>query len=229
MTQTLKDNVIKDSCSLEMNITMENWTSREEWDNAWGSLSESISVSSIYEKLILRYNESHRHYHNLKHIEACLSEYKEVENLLQNPFEVWLALWFHDVIYDPRGKDNEDLSAEYAVRALEGVLSSGSLELVSDLVKATKHEKPASFHDEGYIMDIDLTILGKDIATFDEYERNIRLEYKWVPENRFNKGRANILRGFLERDSIYQTEYFKAKYEENARKNLAKSVSYLDK
>jgi predicted metal-dependent HD superfamily phosphohydrolase len=31
---------------------------------------------------------------------------------------IQLAAWFHDVIYDPRAKDNEEKSAEYAVASL---------------------------------------------------------------------------------------------------------------
>ena len=94
---------------------------------------------------------------------------------------------------------------------------------------ATKHYRPASDHDSKFIQDIDLTILGGHRDRFDEYEESIRMEYSWVPENRFRKGRADILSGFIERSTIYQTKYFRKKYEETARANLYYSISKLKK
>ncbi len=76
-------------------------------------------------------------------------------------------------------------------------------------------------------MDIDLSILGRDEQTFEEYEKGVRMEYGWVHEDSFRKGRTEILNGFLERDSIYQTGYFREKYEEKARDNLRHSISLL--
>lgn len=204
-------------------------TSLHEWIRAWDSPNETTAIITIYEKLKCRYTEPHRYYHNLRHIDACLEEYSEVQDILQDPFELWLAIWFHDVVYDPRGKDNEELSAQYAEATLQGTLERDTQSLVSQLILATKHDKLASSNSERFIVDIDLAILGKDRTIFTEYEMNIRREYEWVPEDMFRRGRANILKGFLARDSIYQTEHFYEKYEDSARDNIRHSISALTK
>ena len=200
--------------------------SLSEWLKMWGDQKRE-DLKTVHDELVSMYSHPGRYYHNLAHIEACLTEFKEVEHMLSSPFEVWLALWFHDVVYDPTRNDNEEASKEYAVQALDGLLDKGSMELVSGLIMVTKHDSLARSRDEKYIMDIDLAILGMPRDRFMEYEEGIRKEYSWVPEDSFRKGRANILKGFLERDSIYQTLHFKEKYEETARANLSYSVSIL--
>ena len=77
------------------------------------------------------------------------------------------------------------------------------------------------------MLDIDLAILGQEQDIFKEYEDNIRKEYIYVPKEIFNPKRSEILQSFLDRKSIYLTDYFKDKYEEIARDNLKKSIKDL--
>jgi predicted metal-dependent HD superfamily phosphohydrolase len=82
--------------------------------------------------------------------------------------------------------------------------------------------------DGRLLVDIDLSIFGRSGARFDAYERAIRREYDHVPERAFAKGRAAILRGFLDRPAIYLTNHFKRRYEPAARENLRRSVERLE-
>ncbi len=206
---------------MSANVALENWLER------WDQFEDQHRLSQIHEGLTGNYSEPHRHYHNLDHIAACLDEFTEVEHLIQHPFNVWLSIWFHDVVYDPKAHDNEERSVDYAKNALREITSEGLIEIVSLLILATRHDRHAIDHDAKFIQDIDLAILGGERDRFDEYEEGIRREYAWVPENRFRKGRADILNGFLERESIYQTDYFREKYEEMARANLRLSITRL--
>jgi predicted metal-dependent HD superfamily phosphohydrolase len=74
---------------------------------------------------------------------------------------------------------------------------------------------------------VDLSILGQDGKRFSEYERQIRQEYSWVPEAVFAAKRAEVLERFLARQWIFATEWFREKYEEQARQNLKGSISRL--
>lgn len=203
--------------------------SLKDWLERWDQNEKQDRLSQVHEKLINRYSDTHRHYHNIDHIVECLNEFNEVENLLKNPFEVWLAVWFHDVVYNPRAHDNEERSVDYAEKALREIVDEGTLENITRLIMATKHDRPASDHDAKFIQDIDLAILGGHKIKFDEYEEGIRMEYAWVPEDSFRKSRADILSGFIERSAIYQTNYFREKYEETARANLHRSINKLKK
>jgi predicted metal-dependent HD superfamily phosphohydrolase len=43
----------------------------------------------------------------------------------------------------------------------------------------------------------------------------------------YNKGRKQVLKHFLDRDSLYFTEYFKEKFETQARKNIKRELELL--
>jgi predicted metal-dependent HD superfamily phosphohydrolase len=74
------------------------------------------------------------------------------------------------------------------------------------------------------MVDVDLSILGRDRDRFLEYEEQIRREYA---ASVFASKRAEILERFLGRSRIFSTDWFRQKYEEQARKNLENSISRL--
>jgi len=166
-----------------------------------------------------------RAYHNATHIADCLLQLDAAGNIARNPSEVEMALWFHDAVYDSRAADNEEKSAAWAARELiAGGVGAASAALVTELVLATRHDAVAETEDAQVVADIDLSILGREPAVFDAYDQAIRTEYQWVPEWEYREARARILSGFLNRRFLYQTEYFRERYERQARKNLERTI-----
>lgn len=201
---------------------------QEQFESFWRRIKALDDAAPVFEVLQTRYSEKHRAYHNLKHIADCLEEFDAVRGRCEHADAVEFALWFHDVIYDPKAKDNEEQSAAFARRVCNDVkLPASFANKVETLILATKHAAEPQGNDAQIIVDVDLSILGQSEATFDKYERNIRAEYAWVPESQFRSGRASILKSFLARKRIYSTEYFHAKYEAPARANLARSLQNL--
>ena len=92
---------------------------------------------------------------------------------------------------------------------------------------ATKHDGVPDAADEKLMVDVDLAILGASVDRFDEYECQVREEYSWVPGWLFRRKRREILRAFLLRPHIFNTEYFLATYEQHARANLERSIAAL--
>lgn len=92
---------------------------------------------------------------------------------------------------------------------------------------ATKNHEVEPNSDAGLVVDVDLSILGRDEKRFWEYERQIRQEYAWVPGAIFAVKRAGILQAFLARQRIFATEWFWNKYERQARRNLEASIIKL--
>jgi predicted metal-dependent HD superfamily phosphohydrolase len=173
------------------------------------------------------YSEPHRCYHNLAHIEDCLGEFDRAKQLATDPTAVELAIWFHDAVYDPRAADNEERSAELAKDWLSDVHASDALtDSVGRLILATKNHEASLHADAALLVDVDLSILGKPPEQFWEYERQIREEYAWVEKSVFAAKRAEILRRFLARERIYQTDIFH-RIEAQARANLRASVQRL--
>ena len=196
------------------------------WQQQFES-AEKKQVDSIYSDILNCYSENHRHYHTIDHVSACLRHLDSVENI-DNRREVEIALWFHDVIYSPLKKDNEDQSAVFACRALTALGESKQvIDSVKHLVILTKHPSDPKELHEKYLIDIDLSILGSSEDVYEGYERWIRKEYSNVPAILYRRGRKKVLRSFLDQPKIYTTELFYEKYEANARKNLENALCRL--
>jgi predicted metal-dependent HD superfamily phosphohydrolase len=199
---------------------------RNTWLALWGRLGVNGDPFPVYEDLLSRYAEPERAYHNLSHIEQCLTEFGEFSEPASNRDAIEFALWFHDAVYDTRAKDNEERSASLA-REVAASLPDSFGDLTTRLILATKHSALPNTVDEQIIVDIDLSILGQNRTRFDEYERQIRAEYSWVPADAFAQGRSAILSTFLARARIYSTEILRGKYETCARENLTRSIARL--
>jgi predicted metal-dependent HD superfamily phosphohydrolase len=198
------------------------------WNNLVERLSGNLPPKESFSRIITAYSESHRHYHTFSHIGYCLAEFDRVRNLCDSPDEVEFAIWLHDVVYDPSASENEEMSAKIAGEILsESGCSEIKAKRVRELILITKHiQYPATIYEQ-IIVGIDLSILGQPGDIFDEYERNIRAEYSWVPEEAYRIGRSKVLRDFLERPSIYYTDGFVNLYEKEARANILKALAAL--
>ena len=197
----------------------------------WQNLCDSLDISDdgkIFDKLVKAHAEPQRAYHTLDHIAACLRHLDGVKSKTVRPQEIEMALWFHDAVYQPFSATNEEDSAQWAV---DWLTERGTAEPVIDRIKdhilATKaHDAPKDL-DRRYMFDIDLSILGTPPDIYDEFEDNIRREYKRVPRIIFRKKRKAILKRFLSRSKIYMTSHFHNALEEKARDNIARAISKL--
>jgi len=192
-------------------------------------LSMGAAAESIGRKLWDHYSEPHRAYHNLDHLAFCLTGLDEVRPQGLGSDTVELALWFHDVIYDPRSKENEAESALFFRRETKDLgWRREFVEKVEHLILVTRKHEAGDDPEERLISDIDLAILGQDREAFGRYEDQIRSEYSWVDAETYRQGRSAVLRRFLERPSLYFTDFFRSRCEERARQNLQESLRRLD-
>lgn len=199
---------------------------KSKWDNLWKRLGADGNGIEEYKELVNLYGENTRAYHNLVHIAHSIKELECVGHLVKNKDVLELALWYHDAIYDTNAKDNEEKSAELAINRLsKAKLKDDYISCVEKLILNTKHSQKPQEEDARYFTDIDLAILGKDSPEFDEYERDIRDEYSWVPDAQFAEGRKAVLNMILGSGQIYSTDFFRTKYEVQAQKNLERSLT----
>jgi predicted metal-dependent HD superfamily phosphohydrolase len=196
------------------------------WENLFNRVGCNKSPGKQFHHLIKAYSENHRAYHNLNHIEHCLNEFDQLTNYLDLPDLVEIAIWYHDAIYNTRSDRNEEESALMAERELKNLdIMQESIKIVHDFILSTKHNDEPRNSDSKYLIDIDLSILGADRNVFQEYETNIRKEFKCVPTFLFHKKRSEVLRSFLKRKHIFFTELFRQKYENQARTNINSVLS----
>jgi predicted metal-dependent HD superfamily phosphohydrolase len=191
----------------------------------WKELGAAKSDPKLHDELIAHYGEPHRKYHTAQHLGECFEKLDAVRALAEHPAEIELALWFHDAIYDTKRRDNEKRSADWAraSTAAAGV-PAAACERVHALVMATRHKAIPQGTDARLLVDVDLSILGAPRERFDEYERQVRQEYAWVPDFLFRRERRKILKDFLSRERIFSTAHFHDRYESQARSNLGRSL-----
>lgn len=201
---------------------------RQQWSSQWQAITGQPGDPVLRDALLARYSESHRHYHTLEHLDACLRHCVLLCTGADHPHEVTLALWFHDAIYDIGAPDNELRSADWARDALQQAgAAAAPVQRVHDLIMATRHDVAPQSRDQEILLDADLAILGAPSTVFDAYEQQIHAEYHAVPQATRRVTRRRILQGFLDRPRIYHTALFHQQREAQARANLARSVAAL--
>ena len=203
--------------------------------NEWNTLALKYSedeelISTYWDEIKTHYNSKSRHYHNLSHIYNMLLQIEVLESSIINYDLCRFTIWYHDIIYKSTKKNNELKSAEFAKNRLKPLdLDEKSIEIVQKLIKSTqKHELVLRENDDNaYVLDLDLSILGSNWDTYKKYTDNIRKEYAIYPDFMYRPGRKKVLSHFLNRDTLYFTDYFRNKYENQARENLKREIELL--
>ena len=180
--------------------------------------------------IVEAYNQPQRHYHTLEHIGEMLKITGKLGKGLPHPIELNLAVWFHDVVYDPHSKTNEEQSAAMAEEHLAALgMEAHQRAIVKELILVTKHgaANTSSLAEADVLLDADLAILGASEQRYARYAADICKEYAWVPEAEYRTGRKAVLDGFLKRQAIYRTAWLLAEGEERARENITGELAQL--
>lgn len=181
--------------------------------------NETPQAQMIIRELMYRYNEPHRFYHNLNHLELGLIDWVQVVGLEDEnfPFEDFMAWAYHDVIYDPMSNTNEADSASYFMVDSKNLgIDLQIADSIANKILDTTHAGST----QTLITDIDLAILGKDDKTYAAYAKAIRQEYPKLDDATFNEGRTIVLKKLLNRPWIYNVGKFREKFEAHARTNM---------
>lgn len=196
-------------------------------------LSDEVATH-LWQEIEAHYTQSHRYYHTLDHIKAMLGHFDQVKELLDDPDLVEAAIWYHDIIYKTQAThpdqsfDNEKESADLACNRLKN--TSLDLKKLHSMILLTKHgaESPKT-QDEAFLVDIDLSILGRPVHIYNGYAQLVRQEYSFVPKSLYKAGRSSILKEFLSQERIYKTDYFFNRFETSARSNIKNEICRLER
>jgi predicted metal-dependent HD superfamily phosphohydrolase len=177
--------------------------------------------------LAAAYAEPQRAYHTATHIHEVLHWYDAVcdEVGWREAKDVYVAVVFHDAVYDPTRHDNEARSAQLA-RALVDA-SDFAIELILLTAKHGSIDPKTVDHDAAHFLDSDTAILGASAAVFDDYEAAIRVEYQHVPDDAYRAGRGKFLQSMLARERIFFSDFFHHQLDTRARDNLARAIARL--
>jgi predicted metal-dependent HD superfamily phosphohydrolase len=180
-------------------------------------------TDKIWTLLAEHYQQAHRHYHSPQHLNEMAAHWQQVaaEPGWQDPRSSWLALLFHDVVYDPMAAhgQNEAQSAALLADLLPNTDAAQRLILLT-ATHGTATGEPLG-GDAALFLDCDLAILSADPDRFQEYERQIAAEYvPFVGAEAFRVGRAAFLQKLRNQPRLFHSDRFHQRFDAAARRNL---------
>jgi predicted metal-dependent HD superfamily phosphohydrolase len=202
----------------------------ERWEFALDSLGiPKQSGRLVFAQTLSCYTQPWRHYHNLEHLSQLFVFLKKINLDAYNDPAIILGVLFHDAVYDPLAKNNEEESAKLCRKQLtslnipEEVISKAEL-----LIAYSKNHLLANANNtEGAFLDADLGILAQPREEFMKYARMISAEYSSYPTQNYINGRSKFLFNMLKADNIFRTPPFASQLNEIARQNMQHEMLLL--
>ena len=190
--------------------------------------SDSVLVNRLWQELEQAYTSENRHYHNLDHLTYMLELAAKYKQEGVNGELLQFAIFYHDIVYVPTHSDNEEQSAELAVKRLNDLkMPAPAIALVQEMIIATKSHKDSTNTTTNFLLDLDLAILGAGWQKYNVYRQAVRKEYSMYPDAVYQHGRKNVLQRFLAQPIIFKTPLFREKLELQARENLRMELDML--
>ena len=190
-------------------------------------------AQTLWQDIAVRYSEHQRAYHTLQHIQQLFRQFEQIKHHLNEPDIIALAMYYHDVIYEPTRSDNELKSAEFAVEVLGRYLDDDQCQHIYALIMMTANHKINAladhdrYSDAAYLLDMDLSILGASWSAYEKYAKAVRQEYLHVPMTDYCVGRTKVLKGLLAHPKLYLTDYYYVQLESQARNNIKREIELL--
>lgn len=184
---------------------------------------DRAAAAPVFERLRAAWGAAGRRYHGVEHLVDCLRELDRAAASAEVADPAELALWYHDAVYEPGGQACEERSAALleADAAALGIAAE-AVALAVAAVRATAHATPASSTPvTDLVLDVDLSILGRDALRFMDYEHAIEEEYAPSSTLAFRCARGRFLAAVLARPQIFRTAAFRERYEQRARAQVA--------
>lgn len=148
--------------------------------------------------ILAMWNESHRHYHNLNHLNDLIGQINENKSKYsEKEYEkLILTALFHDCVYDPMRSDNEEKSAEFFIECVVDKSNSDVLEVKQIILDTKTHQATTNLSES--FNHYDMSIVERDFDQLLEWEMGIREEYKDYGDS-YKEGRLKFLESLLDK------------------------------
>lgn len=159
-----------------------------------------------------------------------LDTFEGLKEKFDDPISAKLAIFFHDVVYDPAQKppENEHASAMALKEKLGQHIDEAVINKAMAIIEATASHKATSDRDTDLVLDIDMSVLGRDWEEYSKYAEDTMKEY--VPvygEEAYRQGRPELfLEPTIAAGNIFLTEEFR-ELEGPALSNMRKEAELL--
>lgn len=173
--------------------------------NKWG-------IKCDVNTLLAMWNESHRVYHNLNHLNDLIDQINEGKSKYsEKEYEkLIITSLFHDCVYHPQRRDNEERSAEFFENCCLDKWNSDIKQIRQAILDTKTHQSTTGLSES--FNRLDMNIVERDFEKLLEWESGIREEYKFSDD--YKEGRLRFLESLLDR------------YNHNA-ENLIKLINWV--
>lgn len=189
-------------------------------------------ISSIADSLYSSMVNFRVYYHTPVHIMSIFSFAKEYNIKLSNAEK--LAIFFHDAIYRPGSKNNEQYSIEFMKSLLkETGVNDDFINTASYLIHCTGlhlEELISSPGVENIVMDLDMSGFSSTPGVFTFQSLMVEKEFHrgygsdLFSVEQFLNGRKKFLTALKNKKTIYRTKFFLDKFEKRAQINLSNAI-----
>ena len=172
------------------------------------------SIKCDVNTLLAMWNESHRSYHTLNHLNDLIDQINESKSKYsEKEYEkLMLAALFHDCVYDPMSSTNEEDSANFLMECVFDKSNSDVLEVKQMILDTKTHQSTTNLSET--FNHYDMSIVEKDFDQLLEWENGISEEFSVYPKDEYKVGRLKFLESLLD------------KYPHNT-ENLLKLIDYV--
>mmetsp|Transcript_168 Transcript_168/g.273 ORF Transcript_168/g.273 Transcript_168/m.273 type:complete len:248 (+) Transcript_168:45-788(+) len=214
-------------------------------ESFWNAACERFQVPDNLRQqwmgtIVERYQERHRAYHTLHHLDELFKYRTEHQDELKRPHLVTMAVFFHDIIYNPKqaAPANEVQSAlEFARFAREAnaetegkSFSKEETGLVEAWIRKTADHVCTSEDSEDckLFMDWDIAILGQPWPRYETYMNSVRTEFRHIPYFIWCVARPRFLRKMLEQKQVFATDHYQKLFGRQAEDNISEEIRILE-
>jgi predicted metal-dependent HD superfamily phosphohydrolase len=173
--------------------------------NKWKIKDDIVNIDK-------HWSESQRSYHSIEHLKDLLAVIKKIPSKRKMFEALVITAIYHDIVYDPMAKDNEEKSAEYFLNKCENK-EDVWIKKIYDAILDTKAHKSTNEISKIF-NDLDMDVLKRDYPELLKWESGIYSEYKFFGNENYKEGRLKFLEGELDN------------YPEN-KDNLLKLIDYV--
>jgi len=177
-------------------------------------LLEKWNIKCEINTVLAMWNEAHRSYHNLNHLNDLISQINENKsNFSEKEYEkLMLVAIFHDIVYDPSSSTNEEDSANFL---MECSVDKNNIDIldVEKMILDTKTHTSSNKLSEAF-NSYDMNIVERDFEQLLEWENGISEEFSVYPKEQYKEGRLKFLESLLD------------KYHNNT-ENLLQLITYV--
>ncbi|WP_174791102.1 HD domain-containing protein [Occultella kanbiaonis] len=203
---------------------------------AVGATADREAIEARGEALIGRWSEPDRIHHNMKRLIGVLARVDELAPETHHPDIVRIAAWYHGAVFNAaareayahRGGVDEAASAALArIELTELGVPEKVVNRIAELISVlARHAAPATDIDAQALCDADLGGLAAEPQKYEAYRREVREEYRHIPQRDYLEARLRIVTKLLGRTHLFRSPLGRD-WEDAARENLNAELARL--